>query len=128
MTRACEHNPDLAIVEATIARSTSAPDLQECTSKMISIDKEAGINRSFVDTREMSLDASLPDVHQLPAEQYIAERADGDGRLAVILWASRFEHQTGIFCRDACHNRRWDVEAFTAPRAAPDWLTGNAEA
>ncbi len=126
MTWTYGHNPDLAFVDVAFIGSTTARDLQECTSKMIAIEKDQGINRFLVDTREMALDASLLDVHQLPAEQYVVEQADRHGKLALILSTSRFEHQAGTFYRDACQNRGWIVEAFLDRQAAINWLTNAA--
>ena len=127
MTWTYQHNPDLAIIEVAFVSNTSARDLQECTSKMIAIEKEEGVNRFLVDSRKMQLDASLLDVHEIPAEQYVVEQADRDGKVALILSTARFEHQAGMFYRDACQNRGWMVEAFADRQAALDWLTGSGK-
>ena len=85
MTWTYQQNPDLAIIEVAFVSNTSARDLQECTSKMISIEKEEGINRFLVDNRKMQLDASLLDVHAIPAEQYVIEQADPRGDVELYL-------------------------------------------
>ena len=118
-----EYDSILDVIEVVYRGSTSAQDLQESTSALIDIEHKKGINRFLVDTSDMQLDATLLDVHDIPETQYVVEGADREGKVAIILSASRFERQAGMFYRDACQNRGWFVEAFSDRKEAIDWLT-----
>ena len=78
MTWTFEHVPDLDIIEVKFAGDITARDLQECTSRLIALQKSDGHNRYLVDTHEMQLNASLLDVYDLPTHQYVVEQADRD--------------------------------------------------
>ena len=120
-----EYRPSLDAIEVVYSGSTSARDLQDSTSKFINIEHREGISRFLIDTREMELDATLLDVYDIPETQYVVEKADRKGRVALILAASGFERQAGLFYRDACQNRGWLVEAFADRQEAVDWLDGD---
>ena len=127
MPWAYEHNPANEIVEVTFSGSTSGSDLRELTSELIQLEKDSGVNRILIDTAEMEISASLVDIFNLPAKQYIEEGADRRARVAVLLPTSDREKEAVQFYKMVCSNRGWRVQVFPERQDAIRWLTdGNA--
>ena len=119
-------NPTLQIVEVAYSGNTTARDLQESTTEFIALEKEKSINRFLIDTSEMVLSASILDIHNLPAIQYLEEEADLRGRVALMLPSSPREKEAVNFYETVCRNRGWDVVTFTEHQEAIKWLTRRA--
>ena len=118
-----ESNLSLQIVEAAYIGPTSAQDLKDSTSRFIALEKEEGLNRFLIDTREMKIDATFTDIFNLPEKQYLEEGADRDGRVAVILSSRAKERDAGLFYETVCQMRGWMVKVFQKRQEAIDWLT-----
>lgn len=118
-----EHNPVLQIIDVVYAGNITARDLRESTSELIALGKEKGINRFLLDTTEMKLDTNLVDLYDLPTQQYVEEKADRQGRIAVILPKSTRARKAAEFFETVCRNRGWLVQVFSERQGAVDWLT-----
>jgi hypothetical protein len=118
-----KQNLKLQIVEAKFSGTTTARDLQECTSELIALEKEKGMNRFLVDATGMEYAGSLVDVYNLPSKQYLEEGADVGGRVAVLFPASPDDKEAVQFYETVCVNRGWDVRAFSERQEAMTWLT-----
>ncbi len=118
-----KYNPTLQIIEAVFFGSITARDLKESTSEFIAWEKEKDINRFLIDTTEMEFAASLVDVYNLPAKQYQEEKADRNGRVALVLSRYPWEKEAAQFYETVCKNRAWDVQAFSEREEAVNWLT-----
>lgn len=118
-----EHNPALQIVEVVYAGEINAHDLHESSSAFIALEKEKGINQFLVDATKMKLNASLLDVYDLPTKQYLEEKADRLGRVAIILPSCSKTQEAVQFYETVCRNRGWMVQAFSTRQEAVDWLT-----
>lgn len=122
-----EHNPALEYIECIFRDSTTSRDLQESTSKCISLGKKTGMNRFLVDTTGMNFEASIADLFFLPEEQYLNEHADKSSRIAVIyaLFCGTRTREAVLFYETVCKNRRWNVRVFSERQQAIDWLLEN---
>lgn len=118
-------NPELPFVAVEFSGNITARDLKEATSALISLEKGKGINRFLIDCTDMVLEASLLDVYNLPAKQYIDENADRNGRVALVFpeSGSPKEKEAVQFYETVCTNRGWDVRAFSEHPDAVAWLT-----
>ena len=120
-----KHNQTLQIVEVVYEGCITASDVREITSEFIALEKEKGLNRFFIDTTEMKLEASLLDAYRLPTEQYIEEKADRLGRVAIIPPTCPKSKEVVRFYETVCINRGWMVRIFSERQEAIDWLTGS---
>ena len=118
-----EHNSALQIIEVIYTGDITASDLRESTSELIALGKEKGINRFLVDTTKMKLDAKLVDLYHIPTQQYVEEKADRQGRVAVLLPTSTREKKAVEFFETVCRNRGWLVQVFSERQEALYWLT-----
>ena len=118
-----KHNPALQIVEVVYAGEITARELHESSSAFIALEKEKGINWFLVDATKMKLTASLLDVYDLPTKQYLEEKADRLGRVAVILPSCSKTREAVQFYETVCRNRGWMVQTFSKRQEAVDWLT-----
>ena len=118
------YDTTLQVVEVVYAGETTDRDLRDSTSAFISLEKEKGVNRFLVDATEMKLAFSLADIYDLPTKQYVDQKADRQGCVAVILPNSRESKQAVRFYENVCRNRGWMVQAFSDREAAKAWLAG----
>ena len=118
-----EHNPTHQIIEVVYEGDITASDLRESTSELIALGKEKGINRFLVNSTGIKLDANLVDLYDLPTRQYLKEKADRQGRIAVILPTSARAREAVKFFETVCMNRGWLVQVFSERQEALDWLT-----
>ena len=118
-----EHNPTLQIIEVVYAGDITARDLRESNSEFIALEKEKGMNRFLVDATGMKLDANLVDLYNIPTQQYVEEKADRQGRVAVLLPTSTRAKKAVEFFETVCRNRGWLVQVFSERQKALDWLT-----
>ncbi len=118
-------NSNQNMIEITYTRKVTAQDLQESTSKVITLEKETGIHRILSDTTEVNLSASLSDLYDIPTKQYVQEGADNQGHLAIILATSPQEKEAAKFFQTVCHSGGWYVETFANRQLAIDWLNSS---
>ncbi len=71
----------------------------------------------------MEITASLIDVFNIPDKQYVEEKADRTGRVALILPSSPREKKAVNFFETVCKNRGWLVQTFLEHQDAVNWLT-----
>ena len=116
--------PTLQMVEVEYSGEITAHDLHESTSEFISLEKEKGLNKFLVDTTDMNLASSYIDVYDLPTKQYLEEKADRKGRVAIIPPDCAKTRDTVRFYEDVCRNRGWMVQVFSNRQEAEAWLTG----
>ena len=114
--------PAQKIVEVEYSGKITARDLHESTSKFISLEKEKGLNKFLVDTTEMDLDSSYMDIYDLPTKQYLKEKADRKGRVAIIPPICDRAMEAVRFYENVCRNRGWMVQVFSKRQEAEDWL------
>jgi hypothetical protein len=68
------------------------------------------------------LNASIFDLYELPARQYLEEGADRRSRVAVVAPAQPTEREPVQFYQLASENRGWLVELFDDRDDAVRWL------
>lgn len=117
-----KENSTIHIVEVIYTGKTTADDLRESTSELITLEKEKGLNRFLIDPTEMTFFATLMDIYDLPAKQYLEEGADKSGRVALILPPPSKEKEVVQFYETVCMNRGWNVQVFSERQEAIDWL------
>ena len=115
-------NSDQNMIEVKYTGKVTAQDLQESTSKVITMEKETGIHSILSDTTEANLAASLSDLYAIPTKQYVQEGADFRGNLAIILSTSPKEREAAEFFQIVCRNAGWSVNTFASRQLAIDWL------
>lgn len=113
---------DKNMIEVKYTGNVTAQDLQESTSKVITLEKETGIHRILSDTTEANLAASLSDLYDIPMKQYVEEDADTLGHLAIILSTSTKEREAAEFFQIVCRSSGWQVQTFDDRQMAIDWL------
>ena len=123
MTWAVEYNSALRIVDIAFTGITSGRDLQEATTKCISLGKERGTVHFLVDTEKLELLAPLVDILDLPDKQYVAEGLDRLSRVAVVHPRSPKGQEAAQFYKTVCINRGWSVQLFPNRDEAIEWLT-----
>ena len=125
MSYTINHNAALGVIELTYRGLITGADLKEATSKCISLSKQTGTTKFLVDEVGMELAASVVDLFDLPDKQYKDEGANRQGRVAIILPASKAARTPVQFYAIACQNRGWLVCVFEERPSAMNWLTGN---
>jgi hypothetical protein len=118
------YNPALRCIETVYTGGITALDMQESTSKGISLGRENDTNRFLLDATEAELSASFMDVYARPAIQYDAEGVDRVSRLAVVAPRSPRAREAIQFFETVCVNRGWGVKVFPSRQEALDWLIG----
>ena len=118
-----EYKPGLRVVDVVYVGDITPQDLQESTSACIRLEKEKGLNQFLVDAQDMKLASPLVEFYNLPAQQYLEEEADRQGRVAVVLPTDPNAKEAALLYETACRNRGWMVRVFAERRAAVDWLT-----
>jgi len=125
MPWAYEENPTLGIVEVAYTGPITQPELTESVSKLIALETERSMNRFLVDATAMELDPSLSlgDFFGIPTEQYVDEKADRQGRVALLLPTCPIARQAVQFYETVCQNRGWLVKAVSSREEAIAYLT-----
>jgi hypothetical protein len=118
-------NEALKIIEIVYRGHITARDLQDSTSRAIALEKEKGVILFLIDATETEIAASLMDILSLPDRQYVEEKADPLGRVAVILPRSPRAQEAARFYEMASKNRGWTVEVFPTRDRALHWLVGD---
>lgn len=126
MPWAYKDSPTLMIVDVAFTGEVAAHDLRECTSTLISLEKDKGRNKFLIDTTEMVFAASFTDLYDLPTKQYQEEGADRQARMAVILSTSPKEQEAAEFYELVCQSSGWLVQTFPERQPAVNWLTSRA--
>ena len=124
MTSTLEYNSKLNIIEIVHAGRTTKADLTAGTTKAIALSKEKGIFDVLIDTTEIELAASLFDIFNLPAKQYVEEALDHRIRIGLIQPKLSKEKENAEFYEIACVNRGWLVKIFLNRNDAIEWLKG----
>ena len=119
-----DYNNMLRAIELVYTGRITGPDLRETTSKAIVLIKEHGNADALVDATEIELTASLFDLYDLPAHQYVVEGLNYRTRVAVVLPTLPKERKDVLFYETACVNRGWLVRSFPNRSDAIEWLTG----
>ena len=117
-----DYNSKLQIVEVVYEGQITADDLSESTSKHIELEHKKGWNRFLVDATKMKMATSIMAVYDLPAKQYIEEKADRQGCVAVLLPEDTIAKEAVEFYETVCRNRGWMVQVFSERQAAIDYL------
>lgn len=113
----------LRYVEVVYQGPITAPDLAAANVAAIRLGKERETICFLVDLVDVRLDASLADLYQLPAKQYVDEGVDPRTRIALIMPPSKVEQDRAKFYENACVNRGWQTRSFDARQDAIEWLT-----
>ena len=103
---------DQKLIEIKYTGNVTAQDLQESTSKAITLEKETGIHSILSDTTDAELVASLSDLYDIRTKQYVEEKADRLGHLAIILSTSGKEKEAAQFFQIVCRSAGWHVQTF----------------
>ena len=119
-----EENPNLQNVEVVYEHEVTADDLRKSTSRLIAIEKEKGMINFLVDTTGAKFAASFTDLYSLPTTQFIEEKADRLGRVAILLPTNSEAREAVQFYENVCKNRGWKVLSFSERQEAISWLTG----
>ena len=128
MPWAYQIKPDIHIVEVSYQGTITASELEQSTAELIALEKREGLTRFLIDveTMELASTASLFDVLNLPARQYVEEGADRSGRVAVLLSESSQARDAARFYETACLNRGWSARVFREREQAISWLRQDA--
>jgi len=118
----CKTNSDQNMIEVKYTGKVTAKDLQESTSKVITMEKETEIHSILSDTTEAVLAASIVDLYDIPTIQYAEEDADHRGHLAIILSESPKEREAAEFFEVTSRSAGWRVNTFDNRQLAIDWL------
>ena len=118
-----DYNSKQQIVEVVYEGQVTANDLHESTTKFIGMEEEKGRNRFLVDATKMKIATSLMAIYDLPTKQYIEEKADRQGRVAVLLPEDPSAKEAAEFYETVCRNRGWMVRVFSERQDAIDYLT-----
>ena len=118
----CTTNSDQNMIEVKYTGHVTNEDLHESTSKVISMEKETDIHSILSDTSEAVLDASLPEIFDIPTKQYVEEHADYRGNLAIILSESPKERNAAEFFSAISQSAGWHVNTFDNRQLAINWL------
>ena len=127
MSWTIQRSPSDAFIEVIYSGRTTNTDLTEATSQCISLGKETGTTRFLVDASGIELAASMNDLYDLPTKQYVHDKAQRTGAVALILPASEHEKPAARFYEFACRNAGWLVRSFPDRQGAIDWLTGRSK-
>jgi hypothetical protein len=118
----CTTNSDQNMIEVKYTGIVTAKDLQDSTSKVITMEKETQIHSILSDTTKATLVASLADLYDIPTKQYAEEGADYRGHLAIILSEHPKEKQAAEFFSVISRSAGWRVNTFDNRQLAIDWL------
>ena len=118
----CTTNSDQNMIEVKYTGNVTAKDLQESTSKVITMEKETEIHSILSDSTEAVLAASIIDLYDIPTIQYKEEGADYRGHLAIILSESPKEREAAEFFGVTSRSAGWRVDTFDNRQLAIDWL------
>jgi hypothetical protein len=116
------YDPTDDLVEVIYDGPVAASDLREATTRCIALGRERGSLRFLVDAERLELNASIFDLYELPARQYLAEGADRRSRVAVVAPADPRQRESVQFYQLASRNRGWLVEVFDNRDDAVGWL------
>lgn len=119
-----KYNQELQIIELEYTGIISGDDMKEATSKCISLGNEKGTNKFLLDGIEAKISATLFDIFDHP-KQYINEKADRTGHIAVLLPIDLKSQEAARFYENVCMNRCWRAKVFSKQQDAIEWLTGN---
>jgi hypothetical protein len=97
-----EINTKLQIVEVVFEGGVTAGELHESSSELIKLEKNKGLIRFLVDSKNAEFAASLTDLYSLPTILYTTEDADRLGQVAVILPTSPKAKEAVEFYETAC--------------------------
>jgi hypothetical protein len=120
-----EYNSTLQIVDVIHTGKVTAHELRESVSEFIRLEEEKGLNRFFIDATEMELASSLIDIYDMPTKQFIEQKADRMGRVAIIPPSNPKTKEDVRFFETVCKNRGWMVNIFTNRETAVKWLAKN---
>lgn len=122
MPWAAEYNQILHTIELVYTGGITARDMQESTSKCITMGKDKGTNKFLLNAIAAEFSATLFDIYNIPTQQYFDEEADRSGRVAVVLPRSPEAKKAAEFYEIVCTNRGWMVKVFPEHKEAVDWL------
>jgi len=121
-----KHDPAANMVEMICNGPMTGVDLRESTTSCISLGREASSTKFLVDVSGVEIEASMLDLYELPARQYVAEGADRNSRVALIQPTSPAARDAIKFYETVCKNRGWIVQTFTNRQSAVEWLAGDS--
>ncbi len=110
------------IVEAICRGATSGQDMREMTSKCISLADKKGTLGFLIDARDVEFLASLTEIYNIPAKQFLNEGLCRSSRIALIQPGSEKSRFAARFFENACRNRNWNVRLFPCREDAIEWL------
>jgi hypothetical protein len=122
-----EIDPDLGVVDVVYAGVFDVAALRESVSALIRVEHEQGHNRFLIDGTglEIAPSVTMGDIFDIPAEQYVAEGADREGRVAMLPPTTPDSAEAVGFYETAARNRGWRVKVVSDRASALEFLTSD---
>ena len=91
----------------------------------VRLEHEQGQNRFLIDGTDLQIAPSVTrgDMFDIPAEQYVVEQADRNGRVAVLPPTAPDAAEAVGFYETAARNRGWRVKVVVDRAAGVEFLT-----
>lgn len=116
-----EKNHELGFIETVFVGEVTREDVDESTSKALSLVGEAGPSLFLSDLTGARSWLSAFDIYEIP-DQWEAEGANRKNRLAVVVTQASVKPEDARFFQTISQNRGWTVAIFEDRQSAIVWL------
>ena len=118
-----KYDPELDIINLEFTGEIGGKEIAEATSKCIALQKQTRVLRFLVELNGWEVAASFVDIYNLAYEQYEAEAAHRQSRIAVVLPTTLSGQAAANFYETVSQNAGWNARVFATYEEAIDWLT-----